>query len=172
MLIPPEAKRVFSGVIFDVYQWEQALYDGTTATFERLKRPDTVVILAQTVDGLYLTMQEEQPGKGSFASVPGGRVDPGETPLVAARRELLEETGYTSEEWEEYFSVQPVSKIDWSVHYFFARNCTKTAEQSLDSGEKIIVSTVDAQTLKTLLINGDIRDPELTLRALKGTLLL
>ena len=37
-LIPPEAKCVFRGKIFDVYQWPQRLYDGSTATFEMLRR--------------------------------------------------------------------------------------------------------------------------------------
>lgn len=35
--IPDHAKCVFKGVIFDVYQWEQKLYNGTTTTFEKLK---------------------------------------------------------------------------------------------------------------------------------------
>lgn len=45
-LLPKEAKKVFSGVISEVYQWPQELFDGTTATFEMIKRPDTVKIVA------------------------------------------------------------------------------------------------------------------------------
>lgn len=45
-LLPKEAKKVFSGVISEVYQWPQKLFDGTTATFEMIKRPDTVKIVA------------------------------------------------------------------------------------------------------------------------------
>lgn len=44
-LLPKEAKKVFSGVISEVYQWPQELFDGTTATFEMIKRPDTVKIV-------------------------------------------------------------------------------------------------------------------------------
>ncbi len=45
ILIPDSAKRMFEGIIFDVYQWKQTQFDGTTRDFEMLKRPDTVVIL-------------------------------------------------------------------------------------------------------------------------------
>lgn len=43
--IPSHAVKVFSGVIFDVYQWQQELFNGETATFEALRRPSTVVII-------------------------------------------------------------------------------------------------------------------------------
>ncbi len=38
MKIPPNAKRVFKGIIFDVYQWQQKMFDGSKETFEMLKR--------------------------------------------------------------------------------------------------------------------------------------
>ena len=43
--IPKDARCVFKGVIFEVWQWEQKMFDGSMATFERIKRPDTVVII-------------------------------------------------------------------------------------------------------------------------------
>jgi ADP-ribose pyrophosphatase len=42
--IPENAKKVFDGIIFDIYQWEQEQFDGTIKTFEKAKRPDTVVV--------------------------------------------------------------------------------------------------------------------------------
>ena len=46
--MPEHAKKVFSGVMFDVYQWEQEMYDGSTATFEKLTRPDTAQVIPVT----------------------------------------------------------------------------------------------------------------------------
>lgn len=46
MKIPINARRVFKGIIFDVYQWEQKMFDGNFKTFEMLKRPNTVEIIA------------------------------------------------------------------------------------------------------------------------------
>src|ERR1700745_3312240 len=116
--IPPDAKRVFKGVIFDAYQWEQPQYDGSVKTFEKLKRPDTVVVIAVTPENKILISHQEQPGKPAFIGLLGGRVDEGEEPLAAAKRELLEESGYESQDWDLFFAVQPVSKIEWGVYCF------------------------------------------------------
>lgn len=43
--IPADATRVLTGKIFDVYQWQQRLYDDTFVTFENLRRPDSVNVL-------------------------------------------------------------------------------------------------------------------------------
>jgi ADP-ribose pyrophosphatase len=43
--IPPHASKVFSGIIFDVYQWDQQLFNGKIATFEALTRSSTVIVI-------------------------------------------------------------------------------------------------------------------------------
>ncbi|HVS79005.1 MAG TPA: NUDIX domain-containing protein, partial [Candidatus Saccharimonadales bacterium] len=99
-LIPVNAKKVFDGKIFDVYQWPQKMYDGTTETFEMLKRPNTVVVLA-IKDGELVILKQSQPNlQNEFMDFPGGRADEGETPLESAKRELLEETGMTFKNWK------------------------------------------------------------------------
>lgn len=135
--IPEGAKCVFKGKIFDVYQWEQSMYDGSTQTFEKLKRPDTVVVFPVLDDGSILLTEQEQPGKKPFISAPSGRVEEGEDILEAAKREFLEETGYEATEYVLWKSVHPTSKIDWVVYVFIAKGCKKETDQSLDAGEKI-----------------------------------
>lgn len=151
--IPQNAKRVFKGVIFDVYQWEQELFDGSAKTFEMLKRPDSVDVVA-IQDGKIVVIQQEQPGTGLFYSFPGGRHDvEGETELQAAQREILEETGMRFSNWKMISAVQSHIKIDWVVYTFLATGFISQEEQHLDAGEKITV------TLKTIEeineINGD-----------------
>ncbi len=137
--LPPQAKRVFKGEIFEVYQWPQELYDGTTATFEMLKRPDTVIIIPITQEGEILYLNQEQPGFPPFLSFPSGRLEEGEEPLEAARRELMEETGYEAADYALVQTIEPVAKIDWCVFVFIARGCRKVNEQDLDPGERIEV---------------------------------
>jgi len=141
MKLPPLAKKVFQGKIFSVYQWEQQLYDGTTATFEMLKRPGTIQIIPTSDEVVYLSY-EEQPTKPRTLTLFGGRQEPNEEPLVTAKRELLEETGLTSEDWELLKTYEYEGKIEWPMYLFVARNCKKIAEQKLDSGEKIEVKKV------------------------------
>ena len=152
--IPPHAKRVFKGVMFDVYQWEQEMFDGTKAIFEKLKRPDTVVVFPVLPDGKIILTEQEQPGKAPFVGATGGRVDEGEGILTAAKRELLEESGYEAEEFILWDSQHPTSKIDWVVYTFIAKGLKKVADVHLDAGEKIKLLPVTLDKLIDIATNG------------------
>lgn len=138
MKIPKQAKKVFTGEIFDVYQWPQKMFDGSLATFEMIKRPDTVQIIA-TQNGKIFTTKEIQPNQKRDCGLIGGRVDKGEKPLAAAKRELLEESGMVAKKWKLLKTYQPVYKMDWTIYYFVASDCQVVAEQNLDPGEKITI---------------------------------
>ncbi len=168
--IPPDAKRVFHGVIFDVYQWQQKLFDGSYQTFEKLKRPDTVLIIAVNREGKIFFGRQEQPDKAPFAGLLGGRVEEGETPLEAAKRELLEESGYASDEWDSFDVVEPVSKIDWSIYTFIARKCRKVGNQKLEAGERIILAFATFEEFVDLTLSKEFGDSEIRVRFLEAKL--
>ncbi len=140
--LPDHAKKVFSGTLFDVYQWEQQQFDGTVQIFEKLKRPDTVVVFPVLPDGMILLTEQEQPGKEPFIGATGGRVDEGEDILAAAKRELLEESGYEADHFILWDAQQPISKIEWAVYTFIAKGLRKVADLHLDGGEKITLKPV------------------------------
>lgn len=155
MKIPADANRVFEGVIFDVYQWQQPMFDGTTATFEALKRPNTVEIIATAGDKI-LIADEQQPGRDRYLTLFGGRQDEGEEPLECSKRELLEEAGLESDDWQLYKVYSFAGKIEWDDYYFIARNCRKVTEPSLDGGEKIEVVTVGFDEFVEQVMSGKI----------------
>lgn len=151
VLIPKNATKVFSGVIFDVYQWHQKMFDGSSATFEMLKRPDTVNIVA-VVEGKIIVIDDEQPHSGPSKSFPGGRVDKGEDTLTAAKREMLEETGYEFKDWKLVRVTQPHPKLEWFVYLYIATNGRQISEPHLDAGEKITLELLDFSQVKDLVI--------------------
>ncbi len=153
--LPEDAKLVFKGVMFDTYQWEVEGYDGNKKIFEKLKRPDTAVIIPVTDDGNIIIGFQEQPNKEPFIGAIGGRVDEGEDILEAAKRELLEETGYEAKDWTLYKAVQPISKIEWAIYTFIAKGCTKVGEQNLDGAEKIELKFITFDEFIDLAINDD-----------------
>lgn len=149
-VIPAEAEKVFEGVIFDVYQWQQEMFDGTVETFEMLKRPDTVVVVAIDENNKIVVIDEEQPGGVTrYNSLPKGRVDnKDETTLSAAKREMLEETGMEFSDWYLLQISQFQSKIEWFVYVYVAQNKIAQHEPVHDAGEKISVKTVEFEELK------------------------
>jgi len=140
--MPEDAKRVFKGVVFDVYQWDQELFDGSKTTFEKIKRADTVVVIPILDDGRLLLTEQEQPGKEPFVGLPGGRVEEGEDVLETARRELLEETSYEASEYILWEAQQPVSKIDWAVYIFIGKGLRKVNSVNPDKGERNLLKPV------------------------------
>ena len=146
--IPDNAKLAFKGKIFDVYQWPQKLYDGTTATFEMLRRDDTVNVIG-VKDGKVVIVRQRQPRKDWFYSFPGGRHDhPDENELAAAKREMLEETGMTFSNWRLIDVRQPYAKMDWLIYTFVATDFVNQIKQELDGGEQIEVVEVDFDQIK------------------------
>ena len=149
-LLPPEATKVFSGKIWDVYQWPQTMFDGSTETFEMLARPDTVKIIAIKYGKIIVT-QQEQPRKDCFLDYPGGRVDASDVDeLAAAKREMREETGLIFRHWKLIKVEQPFSKIDWLVYTFLAWDFVEQTPQELDAGEKIQVLALDVAEVNRL----------------------
>lgn len=138
MKIPPQAKKVFDGKIFDIYQWEQKMFDGTTETFEMVKRPGTIQIIPTIKDKILLSY-EEQPTKPKTYTFLGGRQEEDEDVLAGAKRELKEEAGLESDDWELIKTYNSEMKIDWTIYLYAARNCKKVSEPKLDSGERIEV---------------------------------
>lgn len=153
--MPIKAKKVFDGVIFDVYQWPQKMFDGTEQTFERLKRQDTAEMIVTQGDRI-LIQAEEQPDRAPFLTFPGGRVEDREEPLAAAKRELLEETGFVSDAWTLHQAVMPLVKIDWTVYLFIAQEARQVQEPHLDAGEKISVRWVTFDAFLDLADSGEL----------------
>jgi len=140
--LPPNAKLVFKGKIFEVWQWEQKMYDGTVEIFEKLKRTNTAQVIAVAGDKILIQTQSQPDKKKSFISLPGGRCEEGESALAAAKRELLEETGYVSDDWELWREENPVGKMIWTVSTYIARNCRYKQPPQLEAGEKIVTRLI------------------------------
>lgn len=151
LLVPDNAKLVFTGKIFDMYQWPQKLFDGTTETFEMLRRKDTVKIIA-IKDNKVIVTRQKQPRKDWFYDFPGGRNDrPEENELDAAKREMLEETGMIFRSWRLVEARQPFMKIDWLVYTFVATDFGSQKPQNLDGGELVEVEEISFNKLKNLV---------------------
>lgn len=168
--IPDDAEKVFKGVIFDVYQWEQELFDGSTAVFERLSRSDSAVVFPILEDGSILLIEDEQPARDVKLTVPAGSVDGNEEPQQVAARELLEETGYEAEELIPFIDFAPWNKIDWRIYYFIGKNCKKVAEPLVQAGERITPKISSFDEMIEYAVKGELDQPAFSILALQAKL--
>jgi ADP-ribose pyrophosphatase len=102
------SEEVLRTRIFTVTREKAVERDGITIEREIVRHPGSAVILAR--DGqrrILLVRQFRLPARGRLWELPAGRIDEGETPLRAAKRELLEETGYRARRWEKLIGFYP-----------------------------------------------------------------
>lgn len=156
-LIPDGAVQTYSGVIFDVYQWKSGLYDGSSATFEMLRRSDTVNVVAIVGEEI-VVLNDEQPHRDMVLALPGGRVDKTDaSTLEAAQRELHEETGYSLSEWRLVQVTKPVEKMEWFIYTYIAYGEHTKQPPHIDPGERIEVTHRSLDEVKQLRLQGESR---------------
>lgn len=119
-----------------------------------LDYPDWACVVALTEDDrLVLVRQWRQGAQAWCLELPGGVMDPGETdPLVAARRELLEETGFAAPAWQCLYAAYPNPAIQSNrLHVMLATGAARAGPVAHEPGEAIAVECVPvAQVLEGL----------------------
>lgn len=128
-------------------------------SFYVLEYPDWVNTIAITREGRFIMIEQYRYGMdGVETELCAGVCEPGEKPLAAAQRELMEETGYGGGEWEELMIISPnPSTIRNTTHCFLARGVEKTGSQSLDQTEQLRVRVMDETEVVSLLNDNKIR---------------
>jgi ADP-ribose pyrophosphatase len=137
---------------------------GQETDFEVLDGPDTVAVLALTEDDRVVLVREFRPGpEDLILELPGGLVEQGQTPREAARRELLEETGYDGAP-VEVGTVLHDAYSTWVKHAFVAKSCRKVAEPA--EGELTEPVLLSVPEFREHLRSGRLTDADVGYRAL------
>ncbi len=125
--------------------------------FYQVHLPDSVLIFARDAEGRVIVERAYRHGlKRVSLILPAGGIDQGEEPLVAARRELLEETGYTSGDWAALGVFQSNSNQGGGKIFMFeARNARKTAEADAGDLEEIEVVLLSEAELEAAIKDGE-----------------
>ena len=135
-------KRVFECPWISVVESKVRMTRDSTMeeAYYAIEQPDYVSIVAQIPDGRIPLVRQYRPAVASFTlELPAGTVDPEETPLAAAKRELLEETGVRSEEIISLGSFYAdTGRLSNLIHVFFAGKCTPVENFSNEPGIEVL----------------------------------
>ncbi len=123
-----------------------------------LDAPDWINVIPVTPSGELVLIEQFRHGTGTVTvEIPGGAVDPGESPEGAARRELEEETGYRCRELVEIGVVEPnpafLGNRCWT---FLALGCRPTGRTDPDPGEEIVLRMEPLAQFGALIDDGTI----------------
>jgi ADP-ribose pyrophosphatase len=126
--------------------------------YYRIVLPDFAMIVPVTAEGQVLMVRGYKHGLGRInLSPPAGLIEPGETPLDAARRELLEETGYSSDDWEALGRfVVDGNRQCGTLHLFVARNVQRLDCPVSDEMEELHLEWFSREQLIGALRQGEI----------------
>jgi ADP-ribose pyrophosphatase len=153
------SEQVYDGALLKVYRDRVRLPDGKVSAREYIRHPGAVAVVPLFDDDrVLLERQFRYPNRREFIEIPAGKLEPGEPHLETAKRELLEETGYTAAEWTRLGAIHvSIAYSDESIELFVARRLT-LSERKLDDGEFLEVFSLPFGEAIDMIRDGRITD--------------
>lgn len=155
-----ESVQVYEGVFLRVRKDVARLPDGSNHPREWVMHPGAAAMAALGDDGRVLMVRQwRYPMRQAYLEIPAGKIDPGETSLQTARRELLEETGHAASEWALLTQIHPaIGFSNERIDIYLARGLTAQPARALDQGELIDVEWCTLGELVDALRQGRLPD--------------
>lgn len=152
-------KMLRQGRVFDITVENVTLSNGFTVDLEVIRHPGASAIVPLLNDNRVLMLKQYRHAVGGpIWEIPAGTFDGKEDPLVCAKRELTEETGYEAHHWDRLGAITPVPGYsDETIHLFLASDM-RPSEQTLDLDEIIEVHPLPINEVVDMIKGGQIQD--------------
>lgn len=167
------SENLFEGRIFRVTRSKVLLEDGKTSHREIVCHPGGAAILPMTGQGeVYLVRQFRYAFGRELLEIPAGKLEPGEDPEAAARRELWEECGFSADSVINLMPVYPTVGYDTEVIHMYLAQGLRCGEAHPDPGEFVTAEKLPLKDAVDMVLRGEIRDGKTVAALLKVQLLL
>lgn len=165
---PLKQDYLYRGKIVNLRVDDAELPDGTTALREVVEHPGGVCVAALTgKEELLFVEQFRYPYMETVLELPAGKLEYGEDPFEAGKRELLEETGAAAENYRDLGKLYPTPGYCGEIiHMYLAENLT-FSEQHLDEDEFLEVRRIPLETAFQMVMRNEIRDSKTQVGILK-----
>ncbi|MCP4147617.1 MAG: NUDIX hydrolase, partial [bacterium] len=152
-------KIVYQGKVYSLVRENVTLDNGITTDVEFVKHPGATAIIPLLNETRVVLLKQYRHALGKYIwEIPAGTLDPQESVISCAKRELIEETGYSADNWHKLGEITPVPGYsDERIHIFLARDL-QPAEQHLDKDEIINVHEVEFKKALDMIKRGEIQD--------------
>jgi ADP-ribose pyrophosphatase len=153
------SETIYEGPVFGVRRDEVIEPSGVQAIREVITHPGSVVVLPVLPDGRILLIQQYRHATRQYLwELVAGRMDPGETPKVAAARELIEETGFRAKRMRVFLDVYPTPGFLEERMFILLAEGLTAGEAEPEEDEKIISRAYSRKQLEGMIRGGKLRD--------------
>ena len=153
------SQTIYDGKVFGIRRDELIEPSGVRTTREVITHPGSVVVLPVLPDGRILMIQQyRHAAKQYLWELVAGRIDGGETPLHAAARELIEETGYRATKFRIFLDVFPTPGFLEERMFLLLAEGLTPGKASPEDDEKIISRAYNHKQLEEMIRTGKLRD--------------
>ncbi|MGI6401286.1 MAG: NUDIX hydrolase [Thermoguttaceae bacterium] len=156
----PEGEPVlFKARIFDVVERQQKGRDGRTLQYQTVRHPGAVGIVPILPDGRVLLISQFRiTFDKAIYEIPAGVIEIGEAPAVTAKRELIEETGYSPEKLELLSTIYTSPGILQEELAIYLATDLKKGQSSPENGEKIVLQPKTWSEIDALIEARELKD--------------
>lgn len=165
------SRRAYHGRVISLDVDEVRFPDGSVGSLEMIRHPGASAVVplldADAADPLVLLIRQYRyAADGYLYEIPAGRLDPGESPMECAHRELAEETGYRAERVEQLFTMFTTPGFtDEKIHLFLATGLT-AGDAARESDEFMEMVPTRLSRALSMIEQGEIQDAKTALALL------